>query len=191
MIPYELEPQLYIPVAVAIALLVIARIHASPRWWCPSMGLFWNPLRMAIWPAADHALARVPFLYAKTRVNRDEYAATLEISIDELRDDLSNAGYEVQPLSSLARDWDGRIERGSFARYYGKRLFPRAPDWLRRKQVHVRPFGRDGSLDVTAHTELNPWRPDLALPHMFGIGLEAAPEMVADDLDIRVEEGPR
>lgn len=188
MIPYDLDPTVYVPVVLAISILAIGRIHASPRWFCPNLAWFWNPIRIIVWPIFDKAFASVPFLYAKTTVNRSEYAATLAITMDELRSDLSDVGYEAQPLSSLAKDWEGRVERGSFARYYGKPLFPGAPNWLRKKQVHVRPFGRNGAIDVSAHSEYNPYHPLFALPHLFGIGLTPAPEMVANDLGIQTED---
>ena len=187
-----------IGVGAVVAVFVAARLHASDRWWCPELAWFWWPLRRLVWPVFDHALESVSTtlpleLYAKTVVREDEVVATLDLTLEELHADLAAAGYEAQPLASLAKaafETDavdaGDVERSSLARYYGAKPFGYGPEWLRRRQVHVRPFGEDGALTITAHAEANPYRPDLALAHLLGHGLDAEEgvRMVADDLEI-------
>lgn len=199
------EEPTYAAIAAAVLLLGIARVHASPRWFCPDMAVFWNPLRRYLWPLADHALARVPGpFFAKTRTTEDEVSIDgLEISLDDLTDDLCGAGYEVQPLASIAR-FDprssrpiaGEYERASLARFHGGQLgesilpaglLDQVPEWLlARRQTHIRPYGPDGSLVVTAHEEFNPWNPAYAVHHLLGVGIdvEAGVRTAREDLGV-------
>ena len=188
LIPDGVEPLPYLAIAALVTLVGLARIHASDRWWCPEMGWLWNPLRLIVWPLFDKALTSVPFAFAKTTVYPDEVVndRPWTLTLDEVREWLCDAGYEAQPLSSVASYSEtGERERGSFARYYGPKPVG-APEWMRRYQVHVRPFGPDGAITLTAHAELNPWRPDLALPHLLAIGFdaEAGVEKVGEDLKL-------
>lgn len=178
LIPHDLEPVPYLAVALAVSLLGAARLHASDRWWCPNLAWFWWPIRRVLWPPLDHALASVPGAYAKTTVSEREVInhETWDITLEELHEHFADVGYEAQPLASIARyRHTDELERSSLAYYAGPKPFglEGLPEWLRRYQVHVRPFGPDGHITVTAHHEYNPWRPGLALPHLLGIGLNA------------------
>jgi hypothetical protein len=187
-------------IATGVAVLVYARVRADERWFAPS-ARFWFPLRRYLGLPLDRALEFVPLLYAKTSVYEKELVATVGWSVKETNDALAAAGYEPQPLASVAVDWLGRVERSSWVRYYGPKplegFVPQAileplPEWTRRRQVHARPFGFDeeGPMSITAHDEFNPWRPMLALPHMLGITWNAddGVEAVREDLDIEDAE---
>lgn len=190
LIPYDVDPVLFGAIAIVIGLLGLARWHADPRLWSPRMNWFWNPIRRAAVPLLDAPLSKLPGAGAKTSVSEDEIVAkNLDITLEELRSDLAGASYVIRWLASVATFApSGETERGSFARYHGPKPLglEGLPDWLRRYQVHVRPFGPDGELTVTAHFEYNPWHPLYALPHLLGIGLDAerGVAMAAEDLDV-------
>ncbi len=191
----------YLAVGLAVTLLAIARLQTSDRIWAPSCRALWSPLRRFLWPVLDEAFAHVPGLYAKTTVRDDEVVVEgLDISLCDLLDDLEAAGYEYQPLASLAR-FDpsssrgvaGEVERASLARYHGDRvgggLTVGFPDWfVRNRQVHIRPYGADGNLTVTAHDEYNAWNPVFALHHLGGIGLDADRGVQLAAADLGIEE---
>lgn len=199
-IPYDLDVVPFVAVGFVVALFAGARVHASDRWWCPDAAWFWWPLRRLLWPPLDVALAHVPYGFAKTRVTYDEIVAVnLDVTHEEYLERVTRTGYEAQPLASIARlDEDagvtgaGQLERSSIARYVGPKPLglEGLPEWLRRYQVHRRVYGPDGELTDTAHFEYNPWRPDLALPHLLGIGLDVhrGVEIAADDLYIESHE---
>ena len=190
-VPYGIDPAVFFPVTVVVALLVLGRIHASDRWWCPELAWFWWPLRSVLWPLFDKALEPVPVLFARSRVPERELVARLDITLEELHADVAALGGEAQPLSSKARDWLGRRERSSLAIYHGPKPLglDGLPEWTRRYQIHIRPFGPDGILWVTAHHEYNPWVPWLAVPHVLGIGLdsERGVRLAAEKLGIDIE----
>lgn len=201
-IPYDADAVAWALIGLTVALLGAARIHSSDRWWCPELAWFWNPIRRVVAPPLDTVLERVPFAFGKSTVYEREIVATgLDVTIEDLREDLADAGYEVQPLASLARfdpssdlEIAADVERGSYARYYGDRVGGEytsgLPDWLvRKRQVHIRPFGDDGELTITAHAEYSAWNPVYALPHLLGIGLDPqrGVEKAADDLGIDLE----
>lgn len=192
-------------VGAVVLLFGIARLHTSPKMWSPNRRDFWNPLRRYVWPPIDRAAASVPYLYAKTSVTDGEVIVTgLGLTIEELAADLEAAGYEAQPLSSIARldvdgaPGDGELERLSAARYYGDRVgegilpapvLDALPEWaVRKRQIHVRPFGPDGDLTVTAHDEYNPWCVPYALPHFFGTTLNAERGVAIAAVDLGLEE---
>lgn len=187
-IPYDLEPGLYVAVGLAVASLALARIYSDERLF-GATAVFWTPLRLVALPTLDKVLATLP-IPAKTTVREREIVTEgLDLTLENLRDDLADAGYEKQPLASIGRlETTGDLERGSFARYLGDKPFgaEQLPNWLRKYQVHVRPFGEDGDLTLTAHHEYNPWHPLYALPHALGYGLDAEKgvKLAAEDLGI-------
>jgi hypothetical protein len=187
-------------VVAGIVVLVYVRVQADERWFSPE-ARFWFPLRWYVGLPLDRMLESVPLLYAKTSTLERELVATVEWSVEETNDELAAAGYEPQPLASVAVDWLGRLERSSWVRYYGpkplegflpQRLLAPLPEWTRRRQIHARPFAfdEDGPTSITAHDEFNPWRPMLALPHMLGItwNAEGGVEAVDEDLDFERAE---
>jgi len=196
LIPYDVDLAAFVAVGALVGLLSAARMHASDRWWCPDLAWFWWPLRRFVLPPVDAALGHLPLVMAKTRVRDNEIVATeLDVTHEEYLERVTRTGYEAQPLASIARLEEsadvagaGQLERSSIARYHGPKPFglEGLPDWLRRYQVHRRVYGEDGNLTDTAHHELNPWRPDLALPHLLAIGLDVhrGVEIAADDLYI-------
>lgn len=196
-IPFDVEPLPYVAVGAAVALIAAARLHASPRWWCPDLAWFWWPLRRYALPPLDKLLESTPVIYAKTRVRANEIVAEgLDVTHDEYLEMVGVTDYEAQPLASIARLTDdvdasgaGELERSSVARYAGPKPFgiEGLPDWLRRYQIHRRAFGPDGDLTETAHWELNPWRPDLALPHLLAIGFDAERGVKAAETDLEIE----
>jgi len=187
-------------IVAGVVVLVYVRVQADERWFGPS-ARFWFPLRRYVGLPLDRLLESVPMLYAKTSVYEKELVATVEWSVEETNDALAAAGYEPQPLASVAVDWLGRLERSSWVRYYGpkplegflpQRLLAPLPEWTRRRQIHARPFAfdEDGPTSITAHDEFNPWRPMLALPHMLGItwNAEGGVEAVDEELDFEGAE---
>lgn len=181
---------------VAILVLGYVRVRSPQRWFAGD-ARFWYPLRRAIGKPLDKALEPIPFLYAKTGAYERELVATFDWSVDESISTLASAGYEPQPLASVAVDWLGRTERASMVRYVGPKPFEfvlpsslveQLPEWTRRRQIHARPFAFDesGPTTIVAHKEFNPWRPLLALPHLLGIGLDAKAGVddVIDDLRV-------
>lgn len=200
MTEFVTDPIPTLAVAAVIATLGYWRLTADERWFAPD-AWFWFPLRRAIGAPLDRLLEPIPLLYAKTSVTRPEHVATLDITLEQLHEDLEAAEYEPQPLASIADDWNGRTERSSWARYYGpkyaegwwpQRVTNALPEWTRRRQVHVRPFADDvdGPVTATAHAEYNPWRPLLALAHLLGIGLdrEEGVRLASDDLGLERRE---
>lgn len=177
------ETAVFLAVAVVVAALAYLRYHADESLFS-AHAAFWHPIRRYLLTPADDILEHVPYLYTRTTVPSREALDPLDITLSDLTADLDRAGYTRQPLASLATFRPtGETERASFARYFGPES-TRVPAFLRRYQIHVRPFGEDGEIVPTAHIEYNPWRPDLALPHLFGVGLTPAPDALAADLGI-------
>lgn len=176
-------------VAAVVAVLVAARAYAGPAWFGPG-ARHWQPLRRVLVPLL-HRLAQAYVgeeWYAETHTAEREHVATLALDADDVLEDLAAAGYEPQPLASVATDWTGEMEAASWARYHGPKPVPGAPYWLRDRQVHVRLFERADGVAICAHEESNPWRPDLWRDHYRGetLHVERGRQLVAEDLDIRI-----
>ncbi len=183
---FDLLPadQTWIVGAAVVAVLVAARLYAGPGPFGRDVDrITWQPLRRALVPII-HRLARRfagADWYAESRVHEHEHVASVGLEPESILDVLSEAGSEPQPLASVATDWTGRTEVASWARYHGPKPFPGAPDWLRKRQDHVRLFEREPFPDgtprtaITAHAEVNPWRFWGWRKHYRGIGKRAAP----------------
>jgi len=195
----DLPPDVIYPAGVAlVAALAAARLYV-PGYWFSEESRFWAPIRRVAVPLLHRLFTNADDeLYAETDVGVDERVATLQdVTVDDVLDDLAAAGYQPQPLASFATDWEGRPEAASWARYHGSRLFPGAPEWLRRRQVHVRLFeipaanARGPAVIVTAHNEPTSWRPDLWYQHYSGrdVDVDRGVRMAAEDLDI--ENAPK
>ncbi|MDF9748385.1 hypothetical protein [Natrinema salsiterrestre] len=187
-----LEPltnHIYEIAGVAIGGAGIARLYYGPQF----KEVPWQPLRRVFIPLA-HTVAKRSLgesFYATYHVDEDEHVATLDAEPEAVIEDLEAAGYVVEPLAGLKTDWNGNTEVASYARHRGSKPFPGAPEWLRRRQVHVTlfPAPGDGTI-VTAHLEYNSWRPDLAEKHYRGVDMdiEKGVELAAQDLGIETTE---
>jgi hypothetical protein len=211
----QLPPDVvYVAGVALVATLVAARLYAPGDWFSED-SRFWAPVRRLAVPLLHRVFTNADGdLYAETDVGVDERVATLQgVTVDDVLDDLAAAGYRPQPLASFASDWAGRPEAASWARYHGSKLYPGAPEWLRRRQVHVRLFEVDdhasitgswpdgdeptmkvqgrSAVIVTAHEEPTSWRPDLWRAHYSGrdVSIERGVRMAAKDLDI--ERAPK
>lgn len=180
-----------------VSLLVVARFYAGEHWF-NDRARFWNPIRRTAIPLLHRLFQRSDEdLYAETEVGKDERVAVIPMPPRLVLKDLAAEGYQPQPLASLARDWMGRTEVASWARYEGPKPFPGAPEWLRPRQIHVRLFdahslaGMDGSpaTIVTAHEEATSWRPDQWRDHYTGrtLDVDLGRAIVAEDLGIALE----
>jgi hypothetical protein len=195
----QLSPDvIYVGGVALVATLVAARLYAPGDWFSED-SRFWAPVRRLAVPLLHRVFTNADGdLYAETDVGVDERVATLQgVTVDDVLDDLAAAGYRPQPLASFASDWAARPEAASWARYHGSKLYPGAPEWLRRRQVHVRLFeipaatARGPAVIVTAHEEPTSWRPDLWRAHYSGrdVSIERGVRMAAKDLDI--ERAPK
>lgn len=194
LIPPPADPIAYYAIAAVVALLAYVRLRADGRWFAPDAWVWW-PIRRALMTPLDRVLERVPGLYATTTVPKTQHVARLDLSLSTVHDGLDRAGYEPQPLASIATDWLGRTERSSWARYHGPKvgrgilpddLVDALPEWTRRRQVHVRTFAVDpaGPVDLAAHDEYNPFRPLLAFAHLTGVGLDGEAGVVHASADL-------
>jgi len=190
----DLPPDLVYVAGVALVTTIVAARLYVPGYWFSPESRFWAPVRRLAVPLLHRVFSQADDeLYAETDVGVDERVATLQdVTVDDVLDDLAAAGYRPQPLASFATDWAGRHEAASWARYHGSKLFPGAPEWLRRRQVHIRLFeipataSNGPAVIVTSHEEPNPWRPDLWRAHYSGrdVDVERGVRMAAKDLDI-------
>ncbi|RQG93748.1 hypothetical protein [Natrarchaeobius oligotrophus] len=169
-----LEPildHIYELAAVGIAGLGAARFYYGPQFY----EIPWQPLRRVFIPMA-HAVAKHKLgdeFYAAYETSRREHVATLDVPHEDVVADLEEAGYLVEPLAALKTDWNGNTEVASYARHYGSKPFPGAPEWLCKRQVHVTLFeAPGGGTIVTAHAEANSWRWDLVEEHYRGVGMD-------------------
>lgn len=190
--------------AIAVAIVAAARVYAGPDLFGRLVDRL-QPYRRALLPYVDAAAKRYlgDDWYTETTVSHAEHVATLQLEPGDIVEDLEAAGYEPQALASVATDWRGRTEVASYARYYGPKPFPGAPDWLRARQVHVRLFRTAERASpagppltftvVTAHAEANPWRPDRWRAHYDAeaIDVDEGRELVADDLGVHHRPYPK
>lgn len=189
-----LEPltnHIYEIAGAAIAAIGIARFYYGPEF----REIPWQPLRRVFIPIA-HGIAKRSLgedFYAAYEVKPKEHVATLEVDPEDVIEDLEAAGFVTEPLAGLKTDWNGNTEVASYALHRGPRPFPGAPEWLRRRQVHVTlfPAPRGGTI-ITAHEELNSWRPDLSERHYRGetMDVQKGRELAAVALGIDLESPP-
>ncbi|UHQ96485.1 hypothetical protein [Natrinema halophilum] len=182
---------IYAIVTAAIVMIGIARAYYGPEF----NEVPWQPLRRVFIPLA-HTIAKRSLgedFYAAYEVSPAEHVSTLNIKPEVVIKDLEEAGYVVEPLAGLKTDWNGNTEVASYARHRGSKPFPGAPEWLRRRQVHVTLFpAPSGGTIVTAHEEYNSWRPDLAEQHYRGVtqDIQKGRLLAASDLGIAIESPP-
>lgn len=183
-----------------VSLLVLARFYAGAHWF-NDQARFWNPIRRTAIPLLHRLFQRSSEdLYAETEISKDERVGVIPKTPDAVLDELAARGYQPHPLASLARDWEGRTEVASWARFEGPKPFPGAPEWLRPRQVHVRlfdpenpaPYGLPGKSKetiVTAHEEATSWRPDQWRDHYTGrtMDVDLGRAIVAEDLGVTLE----
>lgn len=186
MIEIQSELLIYLAGFAIVLLLVVGRLFVGEHYF-NDRGRFWGPIRRAFIPWLHRRFQDVDdYFYAETEVEKDQLVGVVDESPDAVIDELDAAGYEPQPLASLATDWTGRTELASWARYYGSKPFRGAPEFFRPRQVHVRLFERDGGTAIVAHEESTPWRPDLWRDHYgaHSLDVERGRELAADDLGL-------
>ncbi|WP_090615508.1 hypothetical protein [Natrinema salaciae] len=169
-----------------VSLLVLGRLYVGEHYF-NDRARFWGPLRRYAIPILHRLFQRHDEdLYAETEIGTNQVVDIVDDPPETVLEDLANAGYEPQPLASFARDWLGRPEVASWARYEGPAPFHGAPHFLRPRQVHVRLFETDEGTMITAHEEATPWRPDQWRDHYRGetMDVETGVVMVAFDLEL-------
>ncbi|WP_265110922.1 hypothetical protein [Halosolutus halophilus] len=150
----------YVGGVTIVSLLVIGRLYAG-EYYFNDRARFWNPLRRHVIPLLHRLFQRQDGeLYAETRVRESELVDVVDRRPEAVLEDLAAAGYEPNPLASLATDWTGKTEIASWAHYEGPRPFHGAPHFPKPRQIHVRLFPREEGTAITAHEEANPWRLD-------------------------------
>ncbi|WP_265112296.1 hypothetical protein [Halosolutus halophilus] len=155
-----------------VSLLVIGRLYIGEHYF-DDQSRFWAPVRRAVIPLLHRLFQQKDDnLYAETEVTEDELVDVVDRRPEAVLEDLAAAGYEPNPLASLATDWTGKTEITSWAHYEGPRPFHGAPHFLKPRQVHVRLFPREEGTAITAHEEANPWRPDQWQDHYRGETLD-------------------
>lgn len=159
--------------AVAVVTVgVVARVYFGSVLFSPQYVTVWNIIRRVATPILQRMIYRfAPFNIAVENESvPDEYAATVETdpkplatAIDGVRE------VEIPLLAGYKTAPDGRKERATFVWYVGPRALSWLPRWLRRYQVHVTVFQREGgdTYDLYAHYEANSYRPDMWADHLF------------------------
>lgn len=158
--------RLEIAAPLVVSLLVLARVYLGSVLFHPRYAAFWNVVRRIAVPvievAARKHLASSPSL--TNHAEESEFVGTTDLSTNALAKQLSTArDVEVPLLAGFKTDWLGRAESGTLVWYYGERLLPALPNWLRPYQVHITLFDDT----VTAHREANPYAPWLWYDHLF------------------------
>lgn len=196
----ETQPDaVYLGGVAIVSLLVLGRLHVGEHYF-NDRTRFWGPLRRHVIPTLHRLFQRHDEnLYAETEISEDELVDVVDRPSEDVLEKLAAAGYEPQPLASFARDWEGRPEIASWARYEGPVPFRGAPHFLRPRQVHVRLFDIDGQTMITAHEEATSWRPDQWRDHYrgetqdvetgvvmaaFDLGLDHVIEELADPIEV-------
>ncbi|TQQ80913.1 hypothetical protein EGH24_07080 [Halonotius terrestris] len=143
---------------------------------------YWNRVRRQYLPGLDRLARRLGLGYAAYELNAEEFAGRMDESVEDVEALLAANGFERMPLSAWKTLPDGRGEVGSWAR----RDSP-----LAERQLHVMLFrGPDGTTELYAHEEFNPFNPRYASKHYHCIGHDpaAGTEQVAALFDDRLVE---
>ncbi len=181
-------PARWVVESVLVGLLLVSYVsdaegRVDGRSW------FWWPLRRRFGPSIHQLVQPIdPEVCGVVKIGEREHVATVRRSLDELKRDLFAAGYHAQPVASIARDWTGRQELASYAKYCGPKPSRWLPDNFRLRQVHVRLFTRsNGRIAITAHEEYCVWRPDRWLDHITAKTCNAVKglAMLRTDLNLR------
>lgn len=180
MLPADVSsPAVLIPTAVLVVVLIrlwLGSVVFAPRW-----ARTWNVARTVLAPIVQQLIYRRTPLNVEIENNAEwvEWVGVIEppgeplaTVVDEVRP------VEIPLLSGVKTSPDGVEEHETFVWYYGPRPFPTAPRWLRRYQVHVFTFRSGDGIEVFAHAEANPWRPDLWADHLNKGGSFSVPEGV-------------
>lgn len=127
---------------------------------------YWNRIRRQYLPDLDRLARRLGLGYAAYELTPEEFAGRMDDSIEEVEALLAANGFERMPLSAWKTLPDGRGEVGSWAR---------RDDPLAERQLHVMLFrGPDGTTELYAHEEFNPFNPRYASKHYHCIGHDPA-----------------
>lgn len=178
----------YVGGVAIVSLLVLGRLYIGEHYF-NDQARFWAPLRRHAIPLLHRLFQRKDGdLYAETRVRESELVDVVDRPPEDVLEDLAGAGYEPQPLASLATDWTGATEVASWAHYEGPRPFHGAPHFLKPRQVHVRLFPREERTAITAHAEATSWRPDLWQDHYGAVTMDVETGRVMAAYDLGLED---
>lgn len=168
MLPVDLSsPEVLIPAAITVLVLVrlwLGSVVFAPRW-----SRTWNLARTVLAPLVQQLIFRFTPLQIEVENEAEgvEWVGTIEPTQKPLAtvvDDVRPV--EIPLLSGVKTSPDGIEEHETFVWYYGPQPLPTLPRWLRQYQVHVFTFRENGEVQVYAHAEANPWRPDLWVDHL-------------------------
>jgi len=136
---------------------------------------WWNALRRTLLPWLDEQ-ADSSGLYAAYELDPREFVGTVDLSVDEVEEELEALGFDRNPLAALKYAPDGRPERSSWALRDLPAYFDDLPPLaqaavaaLQEDQLHVMLFERpDGRTDVAVHHEASSINPEQASEHYRG-----------------------
>lgn len=161
--------QVEIAAPIVVFAVVISRLYFGGVIFAPRYAAIWNTIRRVAAPLVQRLIynTAVPNVKIENEAVRSEYVGTVDLTGQELalRVD-GERDVEIPLLAGFKTDWDGHPESSTFVWYCG-RTFSLLPNWLRPYQVHVFTFRIGDRTRVCAHLEANPWRPDMALDHLF------------------------
>jgi len=127
---------------------------------------YWNRIRRRLLPGLDRLARRLRLGYAAYELDAEEFAGRIDGSVDDVEALLAAHGFERMPLSAWKTLPDGRTEAGSWARRAGP---------LADRQLHIMLFrADDGTTELYAHEEYNPFHPGHASKHYHCIGHDPA-----------------
>jgi len=138
---------------------------------------FWNGLRRAALPVAEHALG--DRVMASVPVDEREKVGRIDADRETVEEHLWDAGFRRNPLSAL-KTRDGEAEVGSWA-------YREGTDAPRQLHVALFPAADGPGVDVYAHEEWSAINSDVAIRHYEAedqrksLGREAAAEMLPVD----------
>lgn len=136
---------------------------------------WWNALRRVVLPWLDEQVDG-DGLYASYELHPREFVGTVDLSVDEVEEELERLGFDRNPLAALKYAPDGRPERASWALRDLPPYFDELPPLaqaavaaLQEDQLHVMLFERpDGRTDIAVHHEASSINPEKAAGHFRG-----------------------
>lgn len=177
-----IDQLLRIEVAAPIVVMLAAfmRLYFGSVVFDPRYAAVWNSVRRVATPILQRVIysTAIPDVEVENESTKEEYVGVVDLTGQELalRVD-GERDVEIPLLAGFKTDWDGNKETATFVWYCGRQPAT-LPRWLKPYQVHVTAFRVGGKTSVCAHFEANPWRPDLALDHLFKGSSFSAPKGV-------------
>lgn len=167
--------------APAVVLLVaFTRLYFGSVVFAPRFAAVWNTVRRVATPLLQRIIYQtaIPNVQIENQATKEEYVGVVDLSAQELimRVD-GERDVEIPLLAGFKTDWDGNKESGTAVWYCGRQPIG-FPKWLKPHQVHFFCFRVGDRTRVCAHFEANPWRPDMALDHLFKGDSFSAPKGV-------------